>query len=709
MRIIECVASRGGTFKNREIRFTPGLNVIYGANDSGKTLLAQSLIDLIFGTFDHEYTIDTDRWNGLFLSTKLGRGDFELSITRNALSSFSFQFGGNDNSTVFLGDSSKLVSIADIADTADSTGIEIIRLIGQYPRALFAQTGLLNSPLHGSGPLEYTVLRDFFTGATSPFYRNFIQIGVRDGETTAFTRAFTGEMLSLETEIKRIDKELELYDLRTTRTRKLIEEKAETEKELAEINARDAQLDNAKERAYGIQYREKETEILSEEIEYRESVIAAEKTKIENYDKAKDKLLSIFPQFSKFTDAQKDNLSKIQSIYRKIRTMREKTDRLKADLSRLIKGFVFKVVFTVIAGSAAAAGIILYPGKFPFESRIIPASIIEGITIALCIMFIFLARHRSKNHSLHEAKRNQENLDLELCELLARNQVEIDPLAFDNAYEFLLQYFEEYGFFIDQEDDTREIEQSLKDDTFFNITASEIKEMMIKRNELSKGISGDKEQLVKDFPHADHDNLIESILTIIDKEKDVTRLTSERANEMLSRLTLEIDSGNVDDPGIRDILEKRKKLENRLLSLYSMERTIRYSRSVLQECTDSRENALLSACANEALAVFNRLSSNQHVTVIDADACRKVIMGESAGFSPSIIHMMHLAVKLAIGSIMTAEGCTVPLILDEPMMNMDSSRIKKCIEIVEEYAEMRQIVIFTHDRDAFNNIDLIEL
>ncbi|HNX60286.1 MAG TPA: hypothetical protein PKK43_14385, partial [Spirochaetota bacterium] len=141
----------------------------------------------------------------------------------------------------------------------------------------------------------------------------------------------------------------------------------------------------------------------------------------------------------------------------------------------------------------------------------------------------------------------------------------------------------------------------------------------------------------------------------------------------------------------------------------AMERTIRYSRTVFKECTGNREETLLAACANEALAIFNRLSANQHVTAINTEACKGVITGESSGLSPSVIHMIHLSVKLAISSIMAAEGCTVPLLLDEPMMNMDSSRIKKCIEIVEEYAEKRQIIIFTHDRDAFKGIDLIEL
>ncbi|HNX57792.1 MAG TPA: AAA family ATPase, partial [Spirochaetota bacterium] len=597
MRIAECVASRGGIFKNREIGFGQGLNVIYGANDSGKTILAQALIDLIFGTFDPSHRIDEDRWNGFFLSAKIEHGGSGITLTRNALSSFSFHSDGTEDSSTFLGDSSKTVRIQEILDTIDTDGLEIVRLISQYPRALFAQTGLLNSPLHGSGPLEYAILRDFFTGAATPFCRNFARIGISDDDTTAFTRAFTGEMISLETQIKSIDKELELYELRSSRTRKLSGEKSEIEKELADINKKESILDEASKIAYGIQYRENEIEILNGEIESRKSEIDAEKTKIGNFERAREKLLDIFPQFSKFTPEQKENLSRIQSIYRQIRSAREVVDRRKAELSRTQRGFIFKSVFTMITGTAAAAGILLYPGAIPFNSRIIPAGIIEGIAVALLALFILLVRRRIKTHPLHDAVRDREELDRKLRDLLAQNQVEVDPLAFDNAYEFLLQYFEEYGFFIDQEDDTREIEQSLKDDDYFRENSSAIADMEKKKAALEEGIRADMDKLVARYPHAESDNYLTYALSMIEKEKTETRAASEKANEMLSRLTQEIESGDIDDPGMKDIAGKRKELENRLLSLYAMERTIRYSRSVFKECTDNREETLLSACA----------------------------------------------------------------------------------------------------------------
>ncbi|HEY1406278.1 MAG TPA: AAA family ATPase, partial [Spirochaetota bacterium] len=163
MRIVECIASRTGTFKNREITFSPGMNVIYGANDSGKTLLALSLIDLIFGTFDTHFTGDTNLWNGYFLSAKCNTGGREWIISRNAHSSISMSIPDAVLPQTYESEKPDSHSPNDLFESAGPRDFEIIHLLQKYPRSLFAEVGLLNSPLLGSGPLDYRILRSFFT------------------------------------------------------------------------------------------------------------------------------------------------------------------------------------------------------------------------------------------------------------------------------------------------------------------------------------------------------------------------------------------------------------------------------------------------------------------------------------------------------------------------------------------------------------------
>jgi DNA repair exonuclease SbcCD ATPase subunit len=56
---------------------------------------------------------------------------------------------------------------------------------------------------------------------------------------------------------------------------------------------------------------------------------------------------------------------------------------------------------------------------------------------------------------------------------------------------------------------------------------------------------------------------------------------------------------------------------------------------------------------------------------------------------------------------MEEENTIVPLILDEPTAYMDSERTKKFIEIIRNFSEKRQIIIFTHDSSPFDRSEKV--
>ena len=59
MRIRELDIESFGVFRDRQMRFDPGLQIIYGPNEAGKTTLLQLIRQLLFG-FPHRnaYSLD---------------------------------------------------------------------------------------------------------------------------------------------------------------------------------------------------------------------------------------------------------------------------------------------------------------------------------------------------------------------------------------------------------------------------------------------------------------------------------------------------------------------------------------------------------------------------------------------------------------------------------------------------------------------------
>ena len=66
--------------------------------------------------------------------------------------------------------------------------------------------------------------------------------------------------------------------------------------------------------------------------------------------------------------------------------------------------------------------------------------------------------------------------------------------------------------------------------------------------------------------------------------------------------------------------------------------------------------------------------------------------------SRGTLEQIHLALRLALVEHVDSGRETVPLFLDEVLVNWDNMRLHKCLEILHELAGQRQIFLFTcHD------------
>ena len=67
MQFIKCVVYKHGLFDNRVIDFSERLTIVYGKNGSGKSLLARSMMDALWGRFSEQKLLSDEIWNTLYL------------------------------------------------------------------------------------------------------------------------------------------------------------------------------------------------------------------------------------------------------------------------------------------------------------------------------------------------------------------------------------------------------------------------------------------------------------------------------------------------------------------------------------------------------------------------------------------------------------------------------------------------------------------
>ena len=67
MQFVKCMVYKHGLFDNRVLDFSDRLNIVFGKNGSGKSLLARSMMDAVWGKFSDRKLLGDDVWNSLYL------------------------------------------------------------------------------------------------------------------------------------------------------------------------------------------------------------------------------------------------------------------------------------------------------------------------------------------------------------------------------------------------------------------------------------------------------------------------------------------------------------------------------------------------------------------------------------------------------------------------------------------------------------------
>jgi len=717
VQYVSCKVHRHGLFDNRSIEFSDRLNIVYGKNGSGKSLLARCLVDAVWGKFSAQKLLGEDAWNGLFLDVFFSLSDgglYRICSTRDT--SYRLTYArDNEEKTLFSESPLEGNGAANARDSIgdDFEGRIFLEFIRRVDGSAFINSSFVPSSvdMKADSLIDYAVLKKIILDDSTGFYNYYINLDRTFPAGSPADGAVPPEVLRYEDKRRELDKKIQIIDISGSRNEKLRKERTTLQKEIDELTTSFDSLSSQKEILYKIIENLKKVDDLKNEFESIKSEIQDEQLKIKSISDMKTELDTMFPHFSDIDINDSSNLELLQEVFNDIRNLNEQIDNFYFR-RELRKKWLKKAA--IIAGACGAAVILLILAKGGFQ----PAKYLYlwlGAGAFTCAVEAFvgasalllLRRDRDLDRLEQEKKQYKERIRV----LMEKSRVELEDYKLTEIYELLLQYFEDYVNYTERKKDLARIKSSLKEEEYMVRIQKKLdalkKEELIIKEEIHTSI--DTLNIVDDIEN--ETSKIEELIRNIDMEVSIIGEKIETKERILKQIDTEFvqKSGNSD--AVNAIIEEKKSVD-RVLKKWKANRTsMLFIMENLARSIERSEEKRIGKLLDGTIEKFNHLTGNQYITRIDDAIVRQMVIGNrvSEDLPPPVIHALQMSLKISLSDFIIGGGAPIPLLIDEPFQFMDDERCNRFRDLVSYISKNRQVIIFTHHSDKKNWGNYIEL
>jgi uncharacterized protein YhaN len=717
VQYVSCKVHRHGLFDNRVIDFSDRLNIVYGKNGSGKSLLARGMVDAVWGKFSERKLLGADAWNGLFLDlifSLTDTGRYRVCTTRDRSYRLMYVLGA-DEKTIYA---ESMLEGSGAAREQGAIGDDFEgRIFQEFVKRIDLNTFINSSfipsavDMGGGSLVDYQVLKRIILDDSSSFYNHYLNlsrafpVGSLQDETTP------PEVLRYEDKRRELEKKIQIIDISGSRNEKLRKERATLQREIDELNGSYNSLNSQKEILFKIIENLKKVDELKNEFENIKNEIQDEQLKIKSISDMKTELDTMFPHFSDIDISDSSNLELLQDVFNDIRNLNEQIDdfyfRRELQMKRLRKA-------AIIVAACGAAAVALIIGKSGFQPMKDPylwagagalACLVDAV---IGVMALVLMRRDRGLHRLEEEKiRFKDRIRV----LMEKSRVELEDYKLTEIYELLLQYFEDYVNYTERKKDLARIKSSLKEEDYMI-------RIQKKLDALKK-----EEQIIKDEIHTSIDTLnivddienetskIEELIRNIDLELGLVMEKIETKERILKQIDLEFVQKSGNGEAASAVLDEKKSVD-RVLKKWKANRTsMLFITENLARAVERSEEKRLGMLLDGTIEKFNHLTGNQYITKIDDSMVREMVTRDrvSGDLTPPVIHALQMSLKFSLSDFIIGGGTAVPLLIDEPFQFMDDERCNRFRDLVSHISNNRQVIIFTHHSDKRSWGNFIEL
>ena len=147
------------------------------------------------------------------------------------------------------------------------------------------------------------------------------------------------------------------------------------------------------------------------------------------------------------------------------------------------------------------------------------------------------------------------------------------------------------------------------------------------------------------------------------------------------------------------LLAQREKLQMRIETLQQYYRALTRAQETLQQATQELQRRFAPRISQRAQALFARLTGQRYQRLslgqdlsLEASTQDETTLRGTLWRSDGTVDQLYLALRLAVAEELTPDA---PLVLDDALVRFDDGRLKAALQILQEEAAHKQVILFT--------------
>lgn len=678
MKIKNIKVNAYGNIENKDINLEEGVNIIHGANESGKSTLLNYIISIFYGISrnkDGKVLSDYEKYKPWNSNEFSGRISYKLE---NGEKYEIFRDFNKKNPKIY---NDKLEDISDRFETDKKDGSKFfIEQMGidkqMYLSTVVSTQEEVRLDEKNQNMLIQKIANLAGTGEDNVSYKKALiklQEKIRDEIGTNKTS---------QKPINIIEKEIVEINNKIVETEKYRNRKYEIDAEKEQILSELKKLEQQKQILQELQNSMKSEEETKNRLEIREKNRKDNIAKINELTNQKntinaesERVQSAKNHLQDIIKGHKENIEKLNSEIEKIANEKEETQEKE-------KPSISFIVITVVLAIALICSIILIKNYI--------VSGILGVAIIANIVFYVINKNKQKvNKAKLREKINQEKQYKR--EKLENQKQQI--IANVNTTEKELEKQEE-----EEKQVNSELSMLKGQIILLEKNNEKITEEIEQDNKAIKEESNkNKQQIIEKYK----DKNINDLLYINDYQNYISKIEETINNNRIRIKGLEIEYNTI-VPQLDEMVvleEKREADKEKLAELREKESIINIAIENLMDAYEEMKTTITPKFTKNLSESIQKISSNKYNKVTINDENGMIIENnrgeyvEAIKLSTGTIDQLYLALRLSMIDELSKEN--LPIILDESFAYSDNNRLKNMLQYLTSDLNNHQTIIFT--------------
>ena len=678
MKIKNIKVNAYGNIENKDINLEEGINIIHGANESGKSTLLNYIISIFYGISrnkDGKALSDYEKYKPWNSNEFSGRISYKLE---NGEKYEIFRDFNKKNPKIY---NDKLEDISDRFETDKKDGSKFfIEQMGidkqMYLSTVVSTQEEVRLDEKNQNMLIQKIANLAGTGEDNVSYKKALiklQEKIRDEIGTNKTS---------QKPINIIEKEIVEINNKIVETEKYRNRKYEIDAEKEQILSELKELEQQKQILQELQSSMKSEEETKNRLEIREKNRKDNIAKINELTNQKntinaesERAQSAKNHLQDIIKGHKENIEKLNSEIEKIANEKEETQEKE-------KPSISFIIITVVLAIALICSIILIKNYI--------VSGILGVALIANIVFYVINKNKQKvNKAKLREKINQEKQYKR--EKLENQKQQI--IANVNTTEKELEKQEE-----EEKQVNSELSMLKGQIILLEKNNEKITEEIEQDNKAIKEESNkNKQQIIEKYK----DKNINDLLYINDYQNYISKIEETINNNRIRIKGLEIEYNTI-VPQLDEMVvleEKREADKEKLAELREKESIINIAIENLTDAYEEMKTTITPKFTKNLSESIQKISSNKYNKVTINDENGMIIENnrgeyvEAIKLSTGTIDQLYLALRLSMIDELSKEN--LPIILDESFSYSDNNRLKKMLQYLTSDLNNHQTIIFT--------------